>query len=111
MSKLNNLSDFLTDLANAIRAKKGTSGAISAQNFATEIANIVTSLPGQTVIVTPNGSQQIILPDAGHTLDKVIVAAMSDVQNEVDVILNGTYGILTDEVCSKIMNGTYSYAE
>lgn len=42
MSKLNNLSDFLTDLANAIRAKKGTSGAISAQNFATEIANLDT---------------------------------------------------------------------
>ena len=39
MSKVNNLNDFLTDLANAIRAKKGTSGTISAQNFATEIAN------------------------------------------------------------------------
>lgn len=40
MAKDNNLGDLLTDIANAIRAKKGTSESINAQNFANEIASI-----------------------------------------------------------------------
>ena len=33
MSKANNLGDFLTDVADAIRTKNGTTGQINAQNF------------------------------------------------------------------------------
>ena len=40
MAKTDNLTDFLTDVANAIRAKKGTSGAIAPQDFSDEIASI-----------------------------------------------------------------------
>lgn len=40
MAKDNNLGDFLTDIANAIRAKKGTSESINAQDFASEIASL-----------------------------------------------------------------------
>ena len=40
MAKNDNLTDFLKDIADAIREKRGTSGPISAQNFATEIAAI-----------------------------------------------------------------------
>lgn len=40
MAKNNNLPDFLTDVANAIRARKGTTGAINPQNFASEILSI-----------------------------------------------------------------------
>lgn len=40
MAKDNNLGDFLTDVANAIRAKKGTSESINAQDFADEIASL-----------------------------------------------------------------------
>lgn len=40
MAKTDNLTDFLTDLANAIRAKIGTSGKINPQDFSTLIANI-----------------------------------------------------------------------
>lgn len=40
MGKDNNLGDFLTDIANAIRAKKGTSESINAQDFADEIASL-----------------------------------------------------------------------
>lgn len=40
MAKDNNLEDFLTDIANAIRVKKGTSESINAQDFADEIASI-----------------------------------------------------------------------
>lgn len=42
MAKNNNLTDFLTDVANAIRAKKGITGKINPQNFASEISSIVT---------------------------------------------------------------------
>jgi hypothetical protein len=40
MAKNDNLTDFLTDIADAIRAKKGITGAINPQNFSSEIASI-----------------------------------------------------------------------
>lgn len=45
MSKENNLTDFLTDVADAIREKKGTSDKINPQNFSEEIRGIETSSP------------------------------------------------------------------
>ena len=42
MAKNNNLTDFLTDVADAIRAKKGTTAKINPQNFSSEIASIST---------------------------------------------------------------------
>ena len=42
MAKNNNLTDFLKDLADGIRSKKGTSGAINPQDFRTEIESIQT---------------------------------------------------------------------
>lgn len=43
MAKNNNLTDFLTDVANAIREKKGTTEKINPQDFANEIANLPTN--------------------------------------------------------------------
>jgi hypothetical protein len=40
MSKSNNLTDFLTDVADAIRTKKEASGTINPQNFSNEIINL-----------------------------------------------------------------------
>lgn len=40
MAKDNNLTDFLTDVADAIREKKGTSEPINPQDFSAEIASI-----------------------------------------------------------------------
>ena len=40
MAKNDNLKDFLTDVADAIREKKGTTGKINPQDFASEIASI-----------------------------------------------------------------------
>ena len=40
MARINNLSNFLSDVADAIRIKKGTSGLIPAEDFDTEIENI-----------------------------------------------------------------------
>lgn len=44
MAKNNNLTDFLTDTANAIRTKKGTTGKINPQDFSSEIAGIQTGV-------------------------------------------------------------------
>lgn len=41
MARTDTLTHFLTDVADAIREKKGTSAQISAQNFDTEIASII----------------------------------------------------------------------
>ena len=40
MAKTDNLDDFLVDVADAIRAKKGTSDLINPQDFSTEIESI-----------------------------------------------------------------------
>lgn len=40
MSKTDNLTDFLTDVADAIREKKGTTEKINPQNFSDEIRSI-----------------------------------------------------------------------
>ena len=40
MSKENNLKDFLTDIADAVREKKGTTEPINAQNLSEEIRGI-----------------------------------------------------------------------
>ena len=58
MADTSNLSNYLKDVADAIRAKKGTEGAIPAANFDTEIASITTSenlddvLQEQTALIT-----------------------------------------------------------
>lgn len=48
MAKNNNLTDFLTDLANTIRTKKGYASTmeLNPQNFSSEISSISTSTPG-----------------------------------------------------------------
>ena len=44
MGKENNLTDFVTDIADAIRAKTGKTGLINPQDFSTEISNIATHI-------------------------------------------------------------------
>ena len=59
MSKADNLKDFLTDVADAIRAKKGTTDLINPQNFSTEIAALsggleVIEMTETTATIDPN---------------------------------------------------------
>lgn len=46
MARIDNLTNFLSDVAAAIKEKKGTSELISARNFDTEILNLVTGEGG-----------------------------------------------------------------
>ena len=60
MAKNNNLTDFLTDIANTIRTKKGTTGAINPQNFSSEIESIETGItPTGTIEITSNGEKDV----------------------------------------------------
>ena len=59
MSKANNLKDFLTDLADAIRAKKGSTDLINPQNFSAEIAALsggleIVDMTETTATIEPN---------------------------------------------------------
>ena len=49
MAKTDNLSDFLTDVANSIRTKTGTTEQINAQDFSNKILSIQTGGGGETV--------------------------------------------------------------
>ena len=71
----------LTDIADAIREKKGTSDTIDPANFASEIAGITSD--GGTVeteekAVTPTKQTQEVTPAEGKYLSKVTVNPIPD---------------------------------
>ena len=80
MSKADNLKDFLTDLADAIRAKKGSTDLINPQNFSAEIA----ALSGGLEVIEMTETTATIEPN------KVYVWGMVE-------SLNITLGASTDE--------------
>ena len=63
MAKNDNLTDFLTDVANAIREKKGTSNLINPQNFSDEIKGIVTGEYNIEVVEEADGTQTLNITD------------------------------------------------
>lgn len=75
MAKTDNLTDFLTGVANAIRTKKGTTAKINPQNFETEIGSITTSKPEQEKMISliMSSGNQVVLPDSGKVLSKVTI--------------------------------------
>ncbi len=79
MARTNSLPNFLTDVADAIKEKKGSQADIPAANFDTEIRNLPGgSYQSKTVTITQNQSQTIIDPDTNYD-------AMSDVTVNVSV--------------------------
>jgi hypothetical protein len=79
------LTQLFTNIANAIRSKKGTSGTIVAENFPQEISSIVTpNLQSKSVNITQNGTTTVT-PDSGYNgLDEVTVATNVEPDIEYD---------------------------
>lgn len=84
MADTSNLSNFLGDVADAIRTKKGTTETIPAANFDTEIASINT-LKGEEVIINPTTSVQVVEPSEGkNAITKATVEAVtSDIDSNI----------------------------
>ena len=75
MARINNLTNFLIDVASAIKTKKGSQTDIPAANFDTEITNLPSQGTYQTksVTISQNG-QTMINPDSGYdAIDSVQV--------------------------------------
>lgn len=73
MARTNNLSNFLTDVASAIKTKKGSETSIPAANFDTEIL----ALPSQgtyeqkVMSITTNGTQTIVPSSGFDAIDEL----------------------------------------
>lgn len=67
MARTDTLPHFLTDVADALRTKKGTVALIPANTFDTEITNLPSGadLQSKSITITNNGTR-IISPDTGY---------------------------------------------
>lgn len=99
MARINNLSNFLTDVATAIKNKKGSQTAIPAANFDTEITN----LPSQgvyqhkTATVAENGTITI-LPDTGYdAIDQLDLTVNIPLQQKTYTFTQNTTTTITPE--------------
>ena len=83
MARTNNLTNFLTDVASAIKTKRGydSSETIAAEDFDTEI-NAIDTLKGEQVVITPSTSQQIITPSQGK--NAITQATINAVTSAID---------------------------
>ena len=79
MAKNNNLTDFVTDLADAIRAKCGTTGTINPQDFSKFVGGMPFYKFLETVDITAKSDSEKTLPlSFGYTYRKGIVYITND---------------------------------
>ena len=75
MARTNNLTNFLTDVAGAIKEKKGSEVNIPAANFDTEIRNLPSqgTYEEKTINVTQNGTQTITPSQGYDAIDELTI--------------------------------------
>ena len=81
MADITNLTNFLGDIANAIRTKKETTEQIPAENFDQEILSIDT-IKGQEKTIIPSTAEQIITPDGDY--NAITKATVKAVDSTID---------------------------
>ena len=99
MARTNNLTNFLTDVANAIKDKKGNQTDIQASQFDTEIRNLPSggTYQQKSTTITQNGTTTIT-PDAGYdAMDEVTVTTAVPLQTRNYSFTQNTTTTLTPE--------------
>ena len=90
MARVDNLTAFLTDIATAIKTKKGDNTAISAADFDTEIINLPS--PGiyqnKQVNITTNGNYIIAPDDTYDAMEQVVLNVEVAGKEDLDNVLN-----------------------
>ena len=77
MARTDNLTNFLTDVATAIKTKKGSQENLYPEDFDTEIESFVL-LSGEQITINPSTSQQVVTPTQGHNgITQVTVPAVT----------------------------------
>lgn len=73
MARTNNLTDFLTDVANAIKNKKGDTTDIPASEFDTEITNLPSQgiYQSKQMTINTNGNYEIISDDGYDAIERL----------------------------------------
>lgn len=97
MAKNNNLTDFLTDVANAIREKDGSTGTINPQDFSDKIK----AIQAYQGTATPTKSEQTINPTSGKYFSSFKVGAIPSEyiipSGTLQITANGTYDVRAKE--------------
>lgn len=94
MARTNNLTDFLTDVSNAIKQKTGDSAPIPASEFDTEILSIETAgnYQEKTLNITQNGNYNLLPDQEFDAISNVSISvSVSPVLQNKTITENGSY--------------------
>lgn len=114
MSKVNNLTDFLTDVADAIREKKGLTNLINPQDFHDEILSIKS---GGGPVIEGEGAHKVTFIDYdGTVLKEQYVnegesATPPDVPEHEHLTFNEWIGAYTNVTKNKIIGAHYKSSD
>lgn len=102
MARIDNINNFLTDVADSIRTKTGKSNKISASSFDTEIASITTSEDLDAELATYNTE----LTEQEESLSGIVEYLENKIESgeplllqdkSIEITENGTTNIVADE--------------
>lgn len=94
MARTNNLTNFLTDVSNAIKQKTGDNTPIPASDFDTEILSIETggNYQSKTLNVTQNGNYNLLPDQEFDAISNVnISVSVSPILQDKTITQNGSY--------------------
>lgn len=100
MAKNDNLKDFVTDVADAIRAKKGTSDLINPQDFAEEISAISSGSSGESggsnwkYFDASEMEQKLGITEFGAMLIKIQFGEVTNIMSSAMMAVTGADGVI-----------------